>query len=130
MKTDPAGHRTISLSRLTDDETVENHGCSTVVRHVDGPEATEIFLHCAPLAVAADAAEQAEAIYRAILDVLAARGGTFQAVFSETVFLRNLRACIEPIREARRRVLAEDGIATHRPPATEIEQPPLNQHAR
>ena len=129
MKPDPAGTRTIPLSRLPVAETIEKHGCSTVLRRVDGPEATELFLHCAPLAVAADAGEQAEAIYRAILDVLAARGGTFQAVFSETVFLRNLRACIEPIREARRRVLAENGIATHRPATTEIEQPPLDAHA-
>jgi enamine deaminase RidA (YjgF/YER057c/UK114 family) len=48
---------------------------------------------------------------------------------SETVFLRNLRADIESVREARHRVLAASGEAAARPAITEIEQAPLNEKA-
>ena len=110
-------------------ETIETHGCSVVLRRVEGLEATELFFHCQPPAATADAGHQAEAIYRAIHDVLAARGGSFRSVVSETVFVRNVRASIETIREARHRILAAHGGTTHRPATTEIEQPPLNDHA-
>jgi len=129
MKSDPAGASTIEVSPSPVAETIETHGCSIVLRRVDGPEATELFFHCPPPAAIADAGQQTEATYRAILDVLAARYGSFQSVVSETVFLRNLQTCIDPFREARHRVLAENGVATHRPAMTEIEQPPLNEHA-
>ena len=88
--------------------TIESHGCSVVLRCVHGPEALELFLSCQPAEVV-DAGRQAEAIYRAILGVLKAEGGTFASVVSETVFLRNLRADIESVREARHRVLAASG---------------------
>ena len=110
-------------------ETIETHGCSIVLRRVDGPEARELFLHCQPPADAADARLQAEAIYRSILAVLAAEGGSFSSVVTETVFLRNLRENVESVREARHRVLAAHGGATHRPATTEIEQPPLDERA-
>ena len=110
-------------------ETIETHGCSIVLRRVEGPEARELFFHCQPPAETAEAGRQAEAIYRAILGVLEAKGGGFGFVVSETVFLRNLRASIESVREARRRVLAAHGRTTHSPATTEIEQPPLNERA-
>ncbi len=108
--------------------TIESHGCSVVLRCVYGPEALELFLSCQPAEVA-DAGRQAEAIYRAILGVLKAEGGTFASVVSETVFLRNLRADFESVREARHRVLAAFGEAAARPAITEIEQAPLNEKA-
>jgi enamine deaminase RidA (YjgF/YER057c/UK114 family) len=107
----------------------EAHGCSIVLRRVEGPEARELFIHCQPPAETAEARGQAEAIYRAILRVLESEGGGFGSVVSETVFLRNLRTSVESVREARHRVLAAHGGATHRPATTEIEQPPLNEHA-
>lgn len=110
-------------------ETIEKHGCLIVLRRVVGPEATELFLHCQPPADAANAGRQTEAIYRAILGILDAEGGSFASVASETVFLRNLSANLESVREARYRVLAAHGKTAHRPATTEIEQPPLNQHA-
>ena len=125
----PVTGQKIAVSSHPVAETIETHGCSVVLRRVEGPEATELFFHCQPPAATADAGHQAEAIYRAILDVLAAEGGSFGSVVSETVFLRNVRASIEPIREARHRVLAAHGGTTHRPATTEIEQPPLNDHA-
>ena len=76
-----------------------------------------------------DAAPQAEAIYRAMLGVLKAEGGSFGSVVSEMVFLRNLRANIEPVREARQRVLVENDATAFRPATTEIEQPPLSEQA-
>ena len=110
-------------------ETIEAHGCSIVLRRVEGPEAMELFFHCQPPADIAEAHRQAEAIYRAILRVLEAEGGSFESVVSETVFLRNLRASVESVREARQRVLAAHAETTHRPATTEIEQPPLNERA-
>jgi enamine deaminase RidA (YjgF/YER057c/UK114 family) len=123
--------RTITRSRVSLHpiaETIEAHGCSIVLRRVEGPAAREIFFHCQPPAETA-AARQAEAIYRAILDVLEAEGGSFRSVVSETIFLRNLRADVESVREARHRVLAAYGGAAHRPATTEIEQPPLDERA-
>lgn len=110
-------------------ETIEAHGCSIVLRRVEGPEARELYLHCQPPAGPAEAHRQAEAIYRAILSVLDAEGGSFGSVVFETVFLRNLTASVESVREARQRVLAAQGAAAHRPATTEIEQPPLNERA-
>ena len=110
-------------------ETIEAYGCSIVLRRVEGPRAKELFFHCQPPAGTAAARQQAEAIYRAILDVLETEGGSFGAVVAETVFLLNLRADIDTVREARRQVLAAHGGAIHRPATIEIEQPPLNESA-
>ena len=123
-----AGQR-IEVSPHPASETIETQGCSIVLRRVEGPAATEIFFHCQPPAEIAEARTQADAIYRAILSVLESRGGSFGSVVTETVFLRDLRASVEPVREARHRVLAGHGGTTHRPATTEIEQPPLNERA-
>lgn len=115
-------------------ETIETHGCSVVLRRVEGPAARELFFACKPRSAgrsaAADAGGQSEAIYRAILAVLEAEGGGFASVVGETLFLRDLPADLDAVRAARRRVLAERGAATHRPATTEIEQPPLDERAR
>jgi enamine deaminase RidA (YjgF/YER057c/UK114 family) len=110
-------------------DTIEAHGCSILLRRVEGPAARELFFHCQPPAATADAYRQAEATYRAMIAVLESEGGGFGSVVAETVFLRNLRASVESVREARRRVLAAFGGATHRPATIEIEQPPLNERA-
>jgi enamine deaminase RidA (YjgF/YER057c/UK114 family) len=111
-------------------ETIERHGCSIVLRRVEGTEATELFLHCQPPGDATDAGRQAEAIHRGILAVLDAEGGSFGSVVSETLFLRDLRADLERVRSARGRVVATCEGPPHRPATTEIEQPPLNERAR
>ena len=110
-------------------ETIEAYGCSIVLRRVAGPEARELFFSCQPPAEAVDAGRQAEAAYSAILSLLEAEGGSFGSVVSETVFLRNLRANVEPVRAARQRVLAATEGPTFRPAILEIEQPPLNERA-
>jgi enamine deaminase RidA (YjgF/YER057c/UK114 family) len=129
MKPAPVAGRKIAVPPQPVAETIEAHGCSIVLRRVEGPEARELFLHCQPPAATAEARRQAEAIYRAILCVLESEGGSFASVVSEMIFLRNLRANIESVRDARQRVLAAHGGATHRPATTEIEQPPLNERA-
>ena len=108
-------------------ETIETHGCLIVLRQVEGPEARELFFSCQPPAEAVDAGQQAEAVYRAILGVLEAEGGSFASVVCETLFLRNLRQDLERIRAARGRVLAACEARSHRPATTEIEQPPLKE---
>jgi len=119
----------IKLSSGPIAESIESYGCPIVLRRVDGPEARELFVHCQPPAEISDPGGQAAAIYRAILDVLESEGGSFGSVVSETVFLRKLRTNIDPVRDARRRVLAACDSAAHRPATTEIEQPPLNEQA-
>ena len=109
-------------------ETIEAHGCSISLRRVDGPDALELFLSCQPPTEATEASAQAAAIYRAIEDTLAAEGGSFESVVAETVFLRNLRADIEAVREARQQVLAAHEGSCN-PAITEIQQPPLNHGA-
>jgi enamine deaminase RidA (YjgF/YER057c/UK114 family) len=110
-------------------ETLETHGCRVVLRRVDGPEARELFFLCQPPTRAADAGGQAEAIYRAVLGVLEAEGGSFDSVVCETLFLRSLRRDLERVRAARDRVLEACEAAHHRPAITEVEQPPLSQRA-
>jgi enamine deaminase RidA (YjgF/YER057c/UK114 family) len=129
MKPAPGAAQTIQVSPHPVAETLEAHGCSIVIRRVEGSEARELFLHCQPPAGVVDAGAQAEAIYRAILGVLEADGAGFGSVVSETIFLRDLPASIDSVREARHRVLAAHGAAIHRPATTEIGQPPLNERA-
>jgi enamine deaminase RidA (YjgF/YER057c/UK114 family) len=102
------------------------HDSTIVLRRVRGPEATELFLLCRPAAEVAGAGPQAEAAYRAIFAVLQAEEGSFASVVSETLYLRDLRTHLEPVRAARRRVLAACEGMSHRPATMEIEQPPLN----
>jgi enamine deaminase RidA (YjgF/YER057c/UK114 family) len=96
---------------------------------VEGPEARELFFSCTPPVEVADPGQQAEAIYHAILGVLEIEGGSFASVVSEMLFLRSLRADLEPVRAARGRALAACEAPSHRPATTEIEQPPLNERA-
>ncbi len=110
-------------------ETIQTRGCSIALRRVEGPEAREIFFLCQPPAEAAEAGPQAEAVYRAILGVLEAEGGSVASVVCETLFLRSLRADLESVRAARQRTLAASEGPSHRCATTEIEQPPLNDRA-
>ena len=105
---------------------MQTHGCTVVLRRVEGPEARELFFRCQPPAEVIDAGEQTVAVYRAILDVLETEGGSFASIVSETLFLTNLRSDIESVHTARQRVLSVCGASAHRPATTEIEQPPLD----
>ncbi len=111
-------------------ETIDTQGCRVVLRRVAGPQARELFFLCRPPAKETEAGRQSGAIYRAIHDVLSAEGGSFASVVSEKLFLRSLRADLEPVRAARGRALAALGVSDHEPARSEIEQPPLNECAR
>jgi enamine deaminase RidA (YjgF/YER057c/UK114 family) len=129
MKPVPVAAQRLEVSSHPFADTIEAHGCSIALRRVEGPAARELYFHCQPPAGTAEAGLQAEAIYRAILAVLEGEGGCFASVVSEMAFLRNLRASIDSVREARLRVLTAHGGTIHRPATTEIEQPPLNESA-
>jgi enamine deaminase RidA (YjgF/YER057c/UK114 family) len=129
MKPVPVAAQRLEVSSHPVAETIEAHGCSIILRRVEGPAAKELYLHCQPPAETAEPNRQAEAIYRAVLAVVEGEGGSFASVVSETVFPRNLRANIDSVRDARHQVLAAHGAAAHRPAITEIEQPPLNERA-
>ena len=90
--------------------TIETHGCSIVLRRVDGTEAREIFLLCEPLdSDGSDGGDQAEAVYRAILAVLDGEGASEASIVRETLFLRSLQGDLDSVRGARRRILAPRG---------------------
>lgn len=110
-------------------DTVEAHGCTIVLRRVDGPYARELFFSCQPPVEFSDPGLQAEAAYRAILTLLDDMGGSYASVLCETVFHRNLRANLEPVREARRRVIGDGQQLSFGPAISEIEQPPLETYA-
>jgi len=111
-------------------ETIEVNGCSLTLRRVEGPLATELFLTCRPPADVSEAGSQTQAVYRAILDVLDAEGGSFASVVSEMLVLRSVQADLEPVRAARQAALSACESSSHRPATTWIEQPPLNACAR
>lgn len=98
-----------------------------MVRRVIGPAASELHLHARPIAGTADPLRQSEAIYRAIDAVLRAEGGTFDAVVFETIFLRDMRGSLAPVRAARRAVIAASGAQPDRAARTDIQQPPLDE---
>ena len=129
MKPAPAAAQKVEVLSHPVAVTIESHGCSIVLRRVEGPRAQELFLHCQPPPDATEPNSQADAIYRAIIGVLEGEGVTFGSVVTEMVFLRNLQVNLGPVREARRRVLAARGATAHRPATTEIEQAPLNERA-
>jgi enamine deaminase RidA (YjgF/YER057c/UK114 family) len=119
----------IDLSRHTPVEAIERKGCSVVLRRMEGPEARELFFNCQPGTDVAGASRQAEAAYQAVLSVLEDEGCTYGSVVSETLFLRNLRQDLTPVREARERALAGAAASFHKPATTEVEQPPINPDA-
>ena len=105
------------------------HGCPIAIRRVESRAAREIYLHCQPPGDAVDPASQAAAIYRAILVQLDAEGGSFENVVTETLFLRDLQAGRDPVREARDEALDTWDVTGHRPATLQIEQPPLDQRS-
>src|SRR5262245_4100362 len=69
----------------------------------------------------ADAAAQAESVYGALFDTLAAEGVGQDAIVGEAVFVRQIGTDLEPVRAARSRAARTAGP----PPTTFIGQPPL-----
>lgn len=91
--------------------------------------ADELFLLCRPSDGATGAFRQAEAMYEAMLDALAAEGAGPEAIVSETVFLRRIRADFEAVRSVRSRVLGGAGLQGCLSATTFIGQPPLDKDA-
>lgn len=123
-----AGQKVAEFS-LCPAETIQACGCTIVLRRFEGPKARELFFSCQPPTDLSDAGAQAEAIYCAVLQVLNAEGDTSAAIVCETIFHRNLQQNLEPVREARRRVVAASEQNTFSPAITEIEQAPLAEQA-
>lgn len=101
--------------------------CSFAIRRVDGPFAREIFFSCVPGAHLATIDEQANAVFRAITDMLRTEGANWKGVVTETAFFADIRHDIETVRHARSTVISN---ALHGRPEhalTELEQAPLMQ---
>ena len=105
--------------------TLELHGCTVTLCRTDGPLASELFFSCRPGPEFKSAAQQSDAAYRAILGVLESEGGEFDAVVTETLFLRSAREDIDAVREARVSALELQASDLNRPAMTVIQQTPL-----
>jgi enamine deaminase RidA (YjgF/YER057c/UK114 family) len=122
--TDDRVHR---LSR-PDDQINPDDG-STVLRRVGGPEADELYFLCRPECGTTDVAAQAEAVYRAMLELLASEGASLATLASETLFVSDIRRDLEVILDTRRKVLEEAEPGPCRPVTAVIGQPPLSHGA-
>jgi len=91
------------------DDQIKTNDCSTVLRRFTGPEAHEISALFQPDGRATDVTRQAEAVYGATLDLLAAEGAPLETLACETVYLRNIREDLPAVLDARSRVLARAG---------------------
>ena len=60
--------------------TIEAHDCRVVLRRVEGPEASELFVACEPTTAVGAARQQAESVYRALLEALTTEGAGFDSV--------------------------------------------------
>jgi enamine deaminase RidA (YjgF/YER057c/UK114 family) len=88
---------------------------------VVAPTADQLHVLCRPTHEGADPARQAEAVYEALLDALAAEHAGPETLVAETVFLGRIQDDLAAIRTVRSRVLGSAGPAT-----TWIGQPPLS----
>jgi enamine deaminase RidA (YjgF/YER057c/UK114 family) len=102
--------------------------CSTALRRFTGPEADELAILCRPEESSADAARQAEAVYRALGALLAAEQASFQELATETLFLRDIGRDLPGILGSRTRVLSEIGRGPAAPPSF-VQQAPLDRAA-
>jgi enamine deaminase RidA (YjgF/YER057c/UK114 family) len=88
---------------------VSRTACSTVFRRFAGPAADELAILCRPEGRSPDPVRQAEAVYRAFADLLAAQRTSFHDLTVETLFLRDIRRDLPLILGVRRQVLADLG---------------------
>lgn len=96
------------------------------MRRFSGPHADELWAACQPAAGAQGTAAQAEAVYRALAQALAAGQASFQHLAGETLLLRDVRRDLPAVLEARARVLAELGQGALAPLPGFIEQAPID----
>ena len=94
----------------------------TAVRRASGPTADQLHLLCRPTDDGADVARQAEAVYEALRDALAAANVSPETLVAETIFFKRIRDDLGTVRAVRSRVLGDAG----RPATTCIGQPPLS----
>jgi enamine deaminase RidA (YjgF/YER057c/UK114 family) len=112
------------------DREIQTSHASTTVRRLSGQTADELYLLCRPLEPAARAARQSEAVYRALLEVLASEGVGAEAVVSETLFFGRIGEDFDAVLDGRRTALSSSGCPAYRAATTYIGQPPLAEQAR
>lgn len=100
-----------------------------MVRAFDGPHAVELAILCRPLRPSSDAAAQAEAAYRSLVQSLVAQHAAPRDLVAETLFLRDVRRDLPAVLAARERVLRETGDVAHAPQPAAIGQAPLDERA-
>ncbi len=99
--------------------------CDTVIRPFVGPQADKVAVLCRPQTQLANAARQADAAYRALAMLLAARQSTFADLTTEMLFLRDIRHDLPLVLAARERVLAEFGDNAVAPIPSFVQQAPV-----
>lgn len=98
---------------------------SVTLRRASGTTADQLFFLCRPADPSADVALQAESVYEAFLETLAAEDAPALSVVSETLFLRRIAVDLPSVRAARRGILDRLALEyAYRPATTFIGQPP------
>jgi len=110
-------------------EEIRTNDCLVTLRHVEGPNATELFFTCKPVGDFRNSGDQAKAMYSCIRDILLAEGGNLGSIVSETIFMRDMESDIESVRRARKSVVAASDERVVDSALTEIQQAPLDTHA-
>ncbi len=103
--------------------------CSTVLRRFPGAAADEVAILCRPNGRPAEAALQADSVYRGFAEALAAERASVRNLTGETLFLRDIRSDLPLVLEARARVLDELGHAADAPHPAFVQQAPMNGFA-
>ncbi len=118
------------VSTLPPVETFDVRGCTITLRRVEGPQALELFFSCKPEGKHQEVQQQAEAAYGAVLEALDKEGGNLSSLVSETLFLRDITANIDLVRQGRGRAVELcDAEGNFSPAITEVEQAPLDSAA-
>ena len=105
--------------------TVERHGTTVLVRRVEGPVATEVFVAGDGPGDVPDVGSQAEALYGALFAALADAGADATHLVSETLFARSIDEDLEKIHAARERARHACGAGAVPVATSRIEQAPL-----
>ncbi|MBI4602511.1 MAG: hypothetical protein HY721_11180 [Planctomycetes bacterium] len=101
------------------------------IRRFQGPNGTELFLHCRPAAIGRDVGRQVEDAYAQLGEALASEGASLDCVVQETVFFRAIRDDLPGFLKARERhLLSRGSLYSYRPATIWIQQAPVDPGVR
>jgi enamine deaminase RidA (YjgF/YER057c/UK114 family) len=105
------------------------NACSIVVRQFPGRLADVFAGLCRPTGLPGDAVRQAEAVYRALPEILSPYRVSLRDLERETLFMRDIARDLPAILDVRSRILAQHGDGDVLPPIAAIQQAPVDPTA-